>query len=75
MRTLKTAVCMECDAEALLGKLGVRTLAVCQTFKDLITLLGYRPDVIAAAARPPPRRGPPAPPPPPARGNWRRIRR
>ena len=34
---------------ALLGKLGVRTLAVCQTFKDLITLLGYRPDVIVAA--------------------------
>lgn len=49
MRTLKTAVCMECDAEALLDKLGVRTLAVCQTFKDLITLLGYRPDVIVAA--------------------------
>ena len=68
MRTLKTAVCMECDAEALLGKLGVRTLAVCQTFKDLITLLGYRPDVIVAA-------GPADLGIASARGNWRRIRR
>lgn len=46
MRSLKTAVCVDCDASALLETLGVTTLSVCQTYKEMVWMLSYRPDVI-----------------------------